>query len=99
MSDKRYIRNLLRELFEEEALIISGLVATMEVHDEFVWRLMKNLDRLREQVFARVEEIECRIPSTSAPKSAPHPAIEDFLDRLSHGDCCEPQPHTSERTP
>ncbi len=99
MNEKQYLRGLLRDLFEEEALIIGGLVATLGVNDEFVWRLMKNLDGLRERIFARVEQLGIRHTAASAPKTSPHPAIETFLDRLSHTGCGEPPPEVPAREP
>jgi hypothetical protein len=82
MITKREARGLIDDLFEEEALVIGGLVAVHEVDDDLVWRLVKNLDVIRGKVLRRLED------STQSdedgrplrrPNLKPHPAIEDFL--------------------
>ncbi len=83
MTEKKFVADLLNEVFEEEALIISGLVATMKVEDDFVWRLMKNLDRLRERVFSELDQIDNGSVVLNHPKTSPHPAIEEFLNKLA----------------
>jgi hypothetical protein len=76
-------RDLIDDLFEEEALVIGGLVAVHEIDDDLVWRLMKNLDVIRGRFMRRLEE---RGGGEEAPARRPsldpHPAIEDFLMNL-----------------
>ena len=45
--------DMVNDLFEEEALIIGGLVAVHEMDDDLVWRLMKHLDVIRGKVLRR----------------------------------------------
>lgn len=76
---------LIRELFEEEALVIGGLVAVHDVEDDLVWRLMKNLDVIRAKAMRRIaaQEPEPAVRKlASRPNLTPHPAIEDFLLNL-----------------
>ena len=44
---------LINELFEEEALVIGGLVAVHEMDDDLVWRLIQNFDVIRGQILRR----------------------------------------------
>ena len=82
MITKREARGLIDDLFEEEALVIGGLVAVHELDDDLVWRLVKNLDVIRGKVLRRLEDKapadEDAVPARR-PNLKPHPAIEDFL--------------------
>lgn len=76
------VRELINDLFEEEALAIGGLVAVHPVDDDLVWRLVKNLDVIRGKVLRRLAEQPQNAPIRSAqrgPNLRSHPAIEDFL--------------------
>lgn len=85
MIGKDDARALIKELFEEEALVIGGLAAVHDVDDDLVWRLMKNLDVIRAKAMRRLNDREPEPtedrPATRA-KLKPHPAIEDFLLNL-----------------
>ena len=73
--------DMVNDLFEEEALIIGGLVAVHEMDDDLVWRLMKHLDVIRGKVLRRLEDQappDEKTPS-GRPTLTPHPAVEDFL--------------------
>jgi len=74
---------LINDLFEEEALIIGGLVAVYEVDDDLVWRLVKNLDVIRGKILRRLEDqAPADEPPPRRPNLKPHPAIEEFLRSL-----------------
>lgn len=76
---------LINDLFEEEALVIGGLVAVYEMDDDLVWRLMKNLDVIRSKILRRLED---QAPADEAPRRPnlkPHPAIEEFLRSIRNG--------------
>lgn len=79
---KTEARELINDLFEEEALVIGGLVAVHDVDDGLVWRLVKNLDVIRGKVLRRLDDKapdESGAPRPRRPNLKPHPAIEDFL--------------------
>jgi hypothetical protein len=82
MITKAEARQLIDDLFEEEALLIGGLVAVHEMDDDLVWRLVKNLDVIRGKALRRLEDRppsdEDR-PPVRRPNLKPHPAVEDFL--------------------
>ena len=81
MITKAEVRELITDLFEEEALLIGGLIAVHRVDDDLVWPLVKNLDLIRGKFLRRLEDRE--LPDeASIPLRHPlkrHPAIEDFL--------------------
>ena len=78
MISKVEARELINDLFEEEALALGGLVAVHEIEDDLVWRLVRNLDVIRVRVLKRIDGDEEK-PSTNESIPRPHPAIEDFL--------------------
>lgn len=82
MISKADARDLVESLFEEEALVIGGLVAVHDVDDDLVWQLMKNLDVIRRKVLRRLEDrapVDGNEPAPRKPNLKPHPAIEHFL--------------------
>ena len=82
MISKAEAMALIDDLFEEEALVIGGLVAVHEMDDDLVWRLIKNLDVIRRKVIHRLEDkapADGNAPPARRPNLKPHPAIEDFL--------------------
>ena len=82
MISKAEVKDLILDLFEEEALVIGGLVAVHKIEDDVVWRLVKNIDVIRRKVLRRLED---KAPEEGdggpprRPNLKPHPAIEDFL--------------------
>lgn len=85
MISKEETRDLINDLFEEEALVIGGLIAVHDVHDDFIWRLVRNLDVIRGKVLRRLDDSASPQPDeepTGRSKLKPHPAIEDFLLKL-----------------
>ena len=85
MIETSEARTVIDDLFEEEALVLGGLVAVHEVEDEFVWRLMRSIDVIRGKVLRRIEgrkPMENDGGEAESPRLRPHPAIEEFLTRL-----------------
>ena len=82
MISKAEARDLINDLFEEEALVIGGLVAVHVVDDDLVWRLVKSLDVIRGKILRRIEDEESEREITHqchGNNGKPHPAIEEFL--------------------
>ena len=82
MISKAKVKELINDLFEEEALVIGGLVAVHQVDDDLIWRLVKNLGVIRTKVLRRLEDTASAVaetPPVRRPNLKPHPAIEDFL--------------------
>lgn len=83
MITKDEAKELILEVFEEEALVIGGLVAVHEVNDDLVWRLMKNFAVILEKTLSRLGTPEQSEPiETQKSGVQPHPAIEEFLLKL-----------------
>ena len=85
MISKAEARALIDDLFEEEALVIGGLVAIQKVDDDLVWRLVRSLDAIRGRTLRRLDE-EPSLGDVEQqhqrPSVKPHPAISDFLRSL-----------------
>ena len=82
MISKAEAKELILDLFEEEALVIGGLAAVHKIEDDVVWRLIKNIDVIRRKVIRRLEDKTPEEGDAGAPRRPnlkPHPAIEDFL--------------------
>ncbi len=79
--DRQAVRDLVTELFEEEAILLGGIVAVHPVEDEIVWRLVRGLDGLRQRFLRRIEAAEPARSgrATRGHRTEPHPAIERFL--------------------
>ncbi len=85
MITKEKARDLVIDLFEEEALVIGGLAAVHGLDDDLVWRLMRNLDVIMDKSLRRLESSDAAGPrktDAAGVNPKPHPAIEDFLIKL-----------------
>ena len=83
MMTRTEAKQLIDDLFEEEALVLGGLVAVHRLDDEIIWRLVKNLDAIRGKTLRRIEGRGPDDPGSSGCCDLrPHPAIEDFLIKL-----------------
>ena len=88
MIAKADVKELINTMFEEEALVIGGLVAVHKIEDDVVWRLVKRLDAIRRKFLRRLEDKDPDDEGGGPPKRPnlkPHPAIEDFLLSLRRG--------------
>jgi hypothetical protein len=86
--DKTEVRDLINDLFEQEALVIGGLVAVHKVDDDLVWRLIRNIDAIRRKFLQRLEEKDPDDDGGGPPRRPnlnPHPAIEEFLLSVRRG--------------
>ncbi len=88
MLSKAEVKELINALFEEEALVIGGLVVVHKVEDDIIWKLIKSLDSIRRKYLRRLDE---KGPDDDGggqlrrPNLKPHPAIEDFLLAIRRG--------------
>jgi len=82
MISKADAKKLINDLFEEEALVLGGLVALHDIEDELVWRLARNLDLIRRKTLNRLNrsgDVDSFEPDAERPNLKPHPAIEHLL--------------------
>lgn len=85
MLTKTEAKDLINDVFEEEALVLGGLVALHDVEDDLVWRLVRNLDSIRGRALRSLDDSELPEAEEAGPKRPdlrPHPAIEEFLLRI-----------------
>ncbi len=85
MVSEAKVKEMIRDLFEEEALMIGGLLPFHSVDDEFIWRLLKGLDVVRSGVIRQLNGSPAVLTYGKRLKKLalkPHPAIEDFLLKL-----------------
>jgi len=84
MLSKTEVEDLICGLFEEEALVIGGMIALHGMEDSMVWRLMRNLDEIRRKTLKRLEDSFPDKDETSKerPDMRLHPAVEEFLLRV-----------------
>jgi hypothetical protein len=97
MMHETAVQQLICDLFEEEALVIGGLVSTHCPDDDFVWALVRSLDQIRQRSLDRlmnVPDTSASEDTTFADPSRPHPAVEEFLRRINESD-----PRPKENTP
>ena len=86
--NKTEVRELINDLFEQEGLVIGGLVAIHKVDDDIVWRLIRSIDAIRRKFLRRLEEKdpdEQGAGPFGRPNLTPHPAIEEFLLAVRRG--------------
>ena len=79
------VEGLIRDLFEEQALALGGLMAIHDIEDDLVWRLVRNMDVIREKIVHRLDDSQYAEEDTLRGDEAqfkPHPAIEEFLAKL-----------------
>ena len=82
MISKADAKKLINDLFEEEALVLGGLVALHDIEDELVWRLARILDLIRRKTLNRLNrsgDVDSFEPDAERPNLKPHPAIEHLL--------------------
>lgn len=80
---RRDLHELISDLFEEEALLLGGIVALHPVGDDVIWKLVGGLERLRARYLERLAgEGRSSGTSSGAAAAAPHPAIEQFLRKV-----------------
>lgn len=85
MISKTEVKQLIDNIFEEEALLLGGLVAVHGLDDDFVWRFIKNLDLIRDNALRSLDDrksASVEATPTTGLDLTPHPAIEDFLLKL-----------------
>ncbi|MFH1690266.1 MAG: hypothetical protein ABIE42_08515 [Candidatus Eisenbacteria bacterium] len=85
MISKAEARSLIDDLFEEEVLVIGGLVAIHDLDDDLVWRLVRSLSAIRGRVLRRLDDelsLDEMEPQEQRPKARSHPAVSEFLRSL-----------------
>jgi hypothetical protein len=75
--------DLVREAFDDVAILIGGAAASYHLEDALLWTMMTRLDRIRVRVLCdlkgQLRGGEVKSPSAKLPRV--HPAIDEFLLR------------------
>ena len=78
---------LIREAFDDIALVIGGVAILHQLDDDLTWTLMKRLDRIRVRLLRDLKGISRRddFEPTVAQPPRVHAAVEEFLIRNRAG--------------
>ncbi len=76
------VKDFMDEIFEEEALVIGGLVAVGKIDGDLVRRLMECFDSIRSRAIRRLDDGDEDVNPLNGTSLKPHPAIEEFLLKI-----------------
>ena len=84
MIENKEVKQLILDIFREEALLLSGLFTVYEVPDDFVWRVMKNLEILVQNAMRRIDNQDqiTDNPIHARRSGSPHPTVAEFYNEL-----------------
>jgi hypothetical protein len=85
--DTPEVEALLRDTFDDVALLIGGTAALHPVQDNFVRSLLRRLERVRNRAFSRLPRVVQREGRYSSHPCPLHPAVEDFLSQDQEDHC------------
>ena len=75
--------SLVRETFDDIAILIGGAAASYHLDDDMLWTMMTRLDRIRVRVLrdlkGQLHGDDVKSPPAKLPRV--HPAIDEFLLR------------------
>ena len=86
-SAKSDTENLVREAFNDVALVIGGVAVLHHLDDDLTWTLMKRLDRIRVRLLRDLRGLSHREDFEPAIAQPPrvHAAVDEFLVRNRAG--------------
>ena len=84
MIENKQVKQIILDMFREETLLLSGLFTVYEVPDDFIWRVMKNLDILVQNAMRQIDNHDQTTDNPiRAPRAgSPHPAVAEFYNEL-----------------
>jgi len=71
--------NIVRDAFDDVAIVIGGAAASYQLEDDLLWTLMSRLDRIRIRTLHRLSAGGPATATTAVPRL--HPAVDQFLAR------------------
>ena len=79
--------DLVREAFNQVALLIGGVAVIHHLDDDLTWTLMKRLDRIRVSLLRDLKGVSRRedFEPAMAPPPRVHAAVEEFVMRNRAG--------------
>ena len=74
---------LIRDAFDDIALLVGSIAAIHNLDDDILWSLMKRLDRIRVKLLRNLQGDAAREDFEPASMRPPrtHPAVDEFLAR------------------
>ena len=84
MIENKQVKRIILDMFREEALLLSGLFTAYEVPDDFIRRVMKNLEILVQNAMRQIDNRDQTADNQINPRrtGSPHPAVAEFLSEL-----------------
>jgi len=83
MLTKTEVKELINDVFEQQALVLGGLVAMQGMDEELVWSLVRSMDTIRMRTLRSLGGGVVEAERDEDPVDrTPHPAIQDFLLKL-----------------
>jgi len=84
MLTKTEVKELINDVFEQQALVLGGLVAMQGMDDELVWSLVRSMDTIRMRTLRSLDSAGPAEGDSGEGRAdlKPHPAIEDLLLKL-----------------
>jgi hypothetical protein len=78
---------LIRDAFDDIALLVGSIAAIHSLDDDILWSLMKRLDRIRTKLLRNLQGDAARedFEPTSMRPPRTHPAVDEFLARNRAG--------------
>ena len=78
---------IIRDAFDDVALVIGGIAVLHNLDDDLVWTLMKRLDRIRVRLLRNLKGASTKETFDSGARKPPrtHAAVGEFLTRNRAG--------------
>jgi hypothetical protein len=78
---------IVRDAFDDVALVIGGVAVIHNLDDDLIWTLMKRLDRIRVRLLHNLKETSAKETSEPGMGRPPrtHAAVDEFLFRNRAG--------------
>ncbi|MCP4582102.1 MAG: hypothetical protein GY839_10820 [candidate division Zixibacteria bacterium] len=79
MTEQCEAKEVVSDIFREEALLIGGLATNYNLEDALVWELCRNLDLIRSRILRKIDKHREKAVQL---KSSPHPAVQELLRKI-----------------
>ena len=79
MPEHRELREVVGEVFREEALLIGCLATAHNLDDSLIWELCRKQDLIRSRILRKIDQHK---PNGSQNNSRPHPAVQELLRKI-----------------
>jgi hypothetical protein len=76
--------SIVRDAFDDVAIVIGGAAASYQLEDDLLWTLMSRLDRIRVRTLHRLTAGGPIAATAAVPRL--HPAVDQFLARNAAGE-------------